>query len=226
MTLSDLYRQLMSLYGPRGWWPVITDGSGEEYHKSDYSFPRNEEERFQICAGAVLTQNTAWKNVRLALLGMKEADVLDIRSVREVPTEKLAALIRPAGYFNQKALRLKVLAAFLENLNGRTPEREELLALNGIGPETADCIRLYAYGCPDFVIDAYTRRFLAAAGLIDGTETYDSIKAMFEDSCPPDTVMYQEFHALFVVHGKAFYSRRPRGEGDPLLAGVSSRTGS
>jgi endonuclease-3 related protein len=181
MTAFDLYRRLFEAYGRQGWWPLTTragapgyDAGG--YHPGLHGVPDEPGGRFEIAVGAILTQNTAWRNVALAIAALAEAGCLDPRRVADCPTDALAALIRPAGYFNQKAKKLQLIARIgLERgwweLPGTVPERDELLELWGVGPETADSILLYAWQRPTFVIDAYTRRLLSRlSGHERGTE--------------------------------------------------------
>ncbi|NTV23016.1 MAG: endonuclease III domain-containing protein [Nanoarchaeota archaeon] len=208
--MFGLYQELLARYGPQGWWPLLglegkagvnptKTGSVKGYHPGDYSYPHTREERFEICAGAILTQNTAWPNAEKAL---KNLDIL-CRFVPERllmhPESALKEAIRPAGYYNQKAKKLRLFAEFFVRTKG-TPSRTELLALWGIGKETADTILLYAYKEPVFVVDTYTRRFLARHGI--GLTEYDEIKVLFESSIPKSLEIYQEYHALIVEEEK------------------------
>jgi len=213
--MKKIYDILLKEYGLQGWWPILDyigenptkTGSISGYHQGDYSFPRNDDERFEICAGAILTQSTAWTNVEKALLNLKKRNVLNEKGIIKLSHGKLKELIRPAGYFNQKAKKLKKFAEFYIKMDGKTPHRDELLDVWGIGPETADSILLYAYKVPSFVVDAYTRRIFSKLGMIDNKSTYDEIKSMFEDSLDRDYRIYQEFHALIVEHAKRCYSK-------------------
>lgn len=208
--LHAFHLGLLAAYGPQGWWPLLghaginptKTGSITGYHPADYTFPRNEAQRFEICTGAILTQNTAWPNVEKALRALTEAGSLSPEAFLELPALELAALIRSAGYHNAKARKLKELAAFFRSLQGRTPTRDQLLAVWGIGPETADSIRLYAYHEPEMVVDAYTRRVFERLGLVPGPASYDALKACCIANLPPEVVVYQEFHALIVEHAK------------------------
>jgi len=198
-----IYRWLFREYGPQGWWPI-----GGRYHKGDYSFPRNEGERFEICAGAILAQNTAWKNAQKAIANLKRAGMLDVRKISRMELKKLALLIQPSGYFNAKARKLKIFANFFSGLRGRIPAREELLSVWGIGPETADSILLYSYGVPSFVADAYTRRIFSNLGLVKKNAGYEQVRAFFERNLKKDIAIYQEYHALVVEHAKKYYSKK------------------
>ncbi len=215
--LTAFSEKLLKAYGPQGWWPLLNHegsnptktGAVRGYHPGDHSFPHNDHERFEICAGAILTQNTAWPNVENALRNLNEAGLLDPERITNVEGEKLRTLIRPAGYFNQKAKKLKLFSEFFISLNEKTPSREQLLDLWGVGPETADSILLYAYKRPEFVVDAYTRRVLAAEGFMQDamTATYDDVKAYCVKNLPLDVEAYQEFHALLVERAKRTKSK-------------------
>ncbi len=199
-------------YGPQGWWPLLClrdkginpakTGSTNGYHPKDYSYPKNTVQRFEICVGAVLTQNTSWTNVGKALLALREKKLLSPQKIISAAGNKLKNAIRPAGYYNQKARKLKEFSDFFLKLKRRTPTRDELLEIWGIGPETADSILLYAYKQPEFVVDTYTKRILIAQKLINSKMTYEEIKNLVQNSLPADYKLFQEFHALFVEHAK------------------------
>lgn len=201
--LIEIYERLFSVYRGQGWWPVTPDGKVEPEYKGG---PENPSHRFEVAVGAILTQNTAWKNASKAIENLNRAGLMSPDAIRAVDMSELAAAIRPAGYYNQKAERLKRLAAHLSE--EPRPTRESLLSLNGIGPETADSIMLYAYGEPYFVVDAYTRRIFSRIGLIEGVEPYDEIRLMFERELPRNSLLYQEYHALIVEHAKSRCLRR------------------
>jgi endonuclease-3 related protein len=223
LRLEDVYGTLLAAYGPQGWWPLLdvaggnptSSGTLRGYHPGDYSFPQTEAQRFEICVGAVLTQNAAWPNVERALHQLRDLDALSPRRILAVPESHLETAIRPSGYFRVKVRKLRELAQAYLGFAGRTPAREELLAVWGIGPETADSIRLYAYGQPEMVVDAYTIRILAARGWLDAAARYDDAKCLCESGLPREVAIYQEFHALLVEHAKRCYRRRPWQ--DPLL---------
>ncbi len=189
--LTDLYSRLLEHFGPQGWWP----GDGP----------------FEMMVGAVLTQNTAWTNVEKAITNLKENGLLKQAVLAAAPVDKIESAIRPAGYFRQKAARLKGFAVwFGEEWNGDTglmftePTlllRERLLDVKGLGPETVDSILLYAGGKSVFVIDAYTRRIVGRLGLTDLTG-YDELQQFFVRNLPVDVELYQEYHALLVRLGK------------------------
>ncbi len=216
LNLQRCYRALLDTYGPQGWWP----GEGP----------------FEVMVGAVLTQNTAWRNAERALENLKEAGVLSPAGLQDLAEEDLAHLIRPAGYFRVKARRLRALVDYLQRAHDGDPAglargelgtlRQELLAVKGIGPETADGILLYAGGQSTFVVDAYTRRLLARLGQGIGLPvgfdphraSYVQIQRFLTAHLPADPALYNEFHALIVRHAKErCHKRGPRCEGCPLL---------
>ncbi len=202
LSLPELYDRLFAEYGEQHWWPGETP--------------------FEVMVGAILTQNTAWTNVEKAISALREADALNPEALRTRPLEDIAALIRPSGYFNAKALKLRALGDYLasygddiERLFASKPLdelREELLALHGVGPETADSMLLYAGNMPSFVIDAYTIRVLSRLGIIDpdSKPKYEDVRARFQESIPTDVQLFNEYHALLVAHGKdVCKSRKP-----------------
>lgn len=192
--LGLVYQRIFSLFGPQRWWPADSP--------------------FEIIIGAILTQNTNWHNVEKAIKNLKKARVLEAKKLYKLPHSKLAGLIRPAGYFNIKAGRLKeFLRFFFQNYQGDLKNmrnkksavlREELLAVKGIGPETADSILLYALNRPIFVVDAYTRRILFRHSLIEEDASYSQIQNLFMKSVQNDVELFNEYHALLVRLGKDF----------------------
>jgi endonuclease-3 related protein len=196
--LLSLYHQLFQAFGPRHWWPGDTP--------------------FEVAVGAILTQNTAWRNVKKAIANLKKEGVLSPRHIHALPFETLAALIRPSGYYNIKAKRLKHFTDFLfEEASGNVdrlmsrellPLRKALLAVNGIGPETADSILLYAGNKPTFVVDTYTKRILSRHGLAPEDISYEEARSFFMDCLPPDVTLFNEYHALLVHLGHAFCLKR------------------
>ncbi len=207
-----VYERLLGKYGPRGWWPVTPPGSFVPEYTGG---PKDERGRFEVAVGAILTQNTAWKNVSRAIENLNRANLMDPGKLVRLPEEKIAGLIRSAGYFNQKAKRLKEIARFFIE-KGNDPSRESLLEIKGVGPETADSILLYAYNEPHFVVDAYTRRIFSRIGITEFTGNYEDIKKTFEANLEKDPSLYQEYHALIVEHGKRFCRKRPICSGCPL----------
>ena len=190
----EIYEILLDHFGPQGWWPGETP--------------------LEIMVGAVLTQNTNWTNVSRAIDNLKREGLLSQERLHDLPHEMLADRIRPAGYFNLKAKRLKNLLDFVTRRHDGSLEdmfrmdmrslREEILTVKGIGPETADSILLYAGNKPVFVVDAYTHRIFARHGLIAPEDGYYEIQEYFMLSLPEETALYNEYHALIVRLGKEF----------------------
>ena len=204
--LTVQYKKLLRHHGPQHWWPITTvEGARRPPPK-----PLTDAAAFEIAVGAILTQNTAWTNVVKALMNLKRARLLNVKAILNTPTARLAKLIKPSGYYRQKAKKLKALCAWLnreggslKRWSGRTPlaeARTELLTVHGIGPETADSILLYACGRTTFVIDAYTKRFASTFGI--KFKQYEEYQRYFEARLPRSTKLYQEFHALIVAWGK------------------------
>jgi endonuclease-3 related protein len=189
----EIYRRLYACYGPQHWWPA--------------------EDPFEVIVGAILTQSAAWTNVEKGILNLKKAGALSPRALRKLPHAELAHLIRPTGYYNAKAVKLKAFSEWfgrqfedsLENMCAVDMEelREQLLEVHGIGEETADSILLYACKKPIFVIDAYTRRVIDCLGLKPETNKYGSYQAPFMDNLPHEAQIFNEYHALLVALGKS-----------------------
>ena len=204
--IRDIYDRLFSAWGPRRWWPAQSP--------------------LEMMVGAILTQNTAWTNVEKAIRRLRDARALRLDRLHDAPLSVLAEWIRPAGYFNVKALRLRALTSLIMDQYGghlsrmleESPEklRQILLDVHGVGPETADSIVLYAAGHPVFVVDAYTRRFLFRHGWLWGDETYDDVAALFTRVLPADPKLYNEFHALVVELGKNHCRAKPNCASCPL----------
>ena len=197
--LLDIYCHLLARYGPQHWWPA--------------------ESPFEVIIGAILTQSAAWQNVEKALTNLKVNGRLSPSALRQIPTEELAQLVYPSGYYNAKARKIKSFVYWLgEHYRDNLDElfaldipllRQELLSIHGIGEETADSIILYAARKPIFVIDAYTRRILHRLGLIGETKSYSVIHKLFMENLPKDETLFNEYHALFVRHGKEVCKRFP-----------------
>ena len=210
--LPEAYERLRQFYGHQHWWPGDTP--------------------FEVCVGAILTQNTNWANVERAIANLKNAHVLEARRLYALPEGELAALIRPAGYFNIKARRLRsFLAVLVERFGGDTVRlfegptpavRQRLLAIKGIGPETADSMLLYAGGHPSFVIDAYTKRVFLRHGWCRAGSDYDDLKSLCQEALQPSAAArlldyWQDYHGQLVHVGKDFCRKRePRCERCPL----------
>jgi endonuclease-3 related protein len=206
----DVYQALRNRFGHRKWWPGETP--------------------FEVCVGAILTQNTAWSNVEKAIANIRAAGLLDAKRLHAAGTDRLGDLIRPAGYYNVKARRLKAFLDFLVRGYGgeisRVAEagasfaREALLGVNGIGKETADSIVLYALNLPVFVVDAYTKRAFSRMGLVHPLADYDEVQAFFSKNLPEDVPLYNDFHAQIVELGKNFCRKRNPRCGECPVAGL------
>lgn len=197
--LLTIYHQLMAHYGEQHWWPARGP--------------------FEVIIGAILTQSAAWGNVEKAITNLKTAKALSPEALRQLPTPELGKLIRPCGYYNAKALKLKSLVYWLgqhydDDLNKLFATniahlRQQLLSINGIGEETADSIILYAANKPIFVIDAYTRRIINHIGLAPNSNNYAAYQTLFMDNLPADSQLFNEYHALLVCLAKSVCRRHP-----------------
>lgn len=204
--LLEVFHILLDVHGRRYWWPADTP--------------------FEVCVGAILTQNTNWGNVEKAIANLKGEGILSPDGLRDISLERLADIIRPAGYFNVKSGRLKEFIGWLFAEYGGSLERmfgvewrvlrSELLKVRGIGPETCDSILLYAGHKPSFVVDAYTKRLFSRLGLISRDAVYEEVRSLFMENLPPDTELFNEYHALIVEHCKERCRKRPRCETCPL----------
>ena len=198
--LNAMYSAMYGALGPSGWWPAQSP--------------------FEVMAGAVLTQGTAWGNVEKAIAALRAAGCLEARAMHGLAPEALEGLIRPAGFFRVKARRLRALLDWLyescgyelEKLRGRATEdlRRALLGVKGIGPETADCILCYALERPSFVVDAYTRRIFSRHALVPEDVGYEELRAWFMEALPPDTRLFNEYHGLIVRVAKEFCRKREK----------------
>jgi endonuclease-3 related protein len=227
--LRSLYVQLLAAYGPQGWWP-LPSRSGRRgfddrgYHMGDLAPPHDRAGRFEVALGAVLTQNTAWTNAERALRTLRDADVRLPGDVARLRARTVALLVRSSGSYNVKARKLACLAAFFEGHGlARAPDRGALLAVWGVGPETADSILLYGFGEPVFVVDAYTRRLLARRGAIGGTEPYGEVQDRFHRALGCDAAIFNEYHALIVRHAKEHCRARPACGGCPVATRCAGR---
>ncbi len=196
--LRAVYARLLARHGPQHWWPGDSP--------------------FEIMVGAVLTQNTAWINVERAIANLIVNDALDPATLLAVDVDRLAEWLRPSGYFNVKARRLRNFCRWYRDggeyavlmQQDTATLRQALLTINGVGPETADDILLYAFERPVFVIDAYTRRLFTRLGLIEGGEGYETLRHACERALGPDVALFNEYHALIVVHAKYHCRVRPQ----------------
>jgi endonuclease-3 related protein len=204
--LMNIYRKLYQAYGPRHWWPGETP--------------------FEVMVGAILTQNTSWRNVEKAIQRLKWKGVLSSEGIHQLRKSQLASLIKPSGYYRIKADRLKTFVNFLfENYNGNIKRmrkeeaetlRQKLLRVKGIGPETADSILLYGLKKPIFVVDAYTKRILSRHGIISDKATYEEIQKVFMNHLSIDEKLFNEYHALLVHLGKTVCKKIPRCDQCPI----------
>jgi endonuclease-3 related protein len=201
-----VYRRLRARFGHAGWWPGDSP--------------------FEVCVGAILVQNTTWANVERTLDGLERRRLLSFRALARLPASRLAPLLRSSGTFRVKARRLRAFLDFLSSEYGGRVEamrdedlpllRRKLLAVPGIGPETADSIALYAAEQASFVVDAYTRRVFTRLGLLRGDESYGEVQRLFEEHLPRDAALYNDYHAQIVRLGKDFCRLRPRCPECPL----------
>ncbi len=225
ISLKKIYDFLYSNYGPQGWWPLVDlkpeinptqRGRYTGYHPGDYSYPKNEDQIFEIIIGAILTQNTSWVNAEKALWNLAQKNLISEKKLEKVELDDLAQLIRSSGYYNQKATKIQNLLHFfqknpissLKNLEINVL-RQKLLEIKGVGPETADSIILYAFRKSIFVVDAYTKRLLSRIGLIPEKSTYEYIQNLFHAQISDDSVVYNEYHALIVQHCVHSCSSKP-----------------
>jgi endonuclease-3 related protein len=199
-TVHQIYQRLFRAYGPQDWWPAETP--------------------FEVMVGSVLTQNTSWVNVERAIGNLKQQDALSASRIVAMTHKRLARLLTPVGYFNVKAVRLKNFCQWYIAQGEQTQLqqlptgelRHALLSVNGIGPETADDMLLYAFARPVFVIDAYTRRLFARLGIIEGGETYEHLRSLFEKKLArvhDKVALFNEYHALIVQHAKHICRSKP-----------------
>ena len=213
MSILNIYNILLQAYGPQKWWPTTNKGQ----IKPEYTGgPKNDKHRLEVSIGAILAQNTSWKNAEKAIENLNSEDLMDVEKLKKVPDKKLQEVIKPSGFFVQKTNTIKEFVNFISDKKFENITREGLLSLKGIGPETADSILLYTCEKPEFVVDAYTKRIFSRIGLIK-SEKYEEIKMFFQKNLPKNTKLYQEYHALIVEHAKKICKKEPECEGCPLL---------
>ncbi len=219
-SVAELYTSLLKAFGHQDWWPM-----DHSYHVTEGTDPRDE-----VIIGTVLTQNTAWANVEKALSNLKTAHALSLKAILDLKEDQLRLLIQPSGFFNQKAQRLRLVAEALDkDLDGffrqdLSRARAKLLTLNGIGPETADSILLYAGNLPCFVVDAYTKRLCTRLPLPVANDAYETIQQYFEQELsrlfPEQQIqVYKELHALIVECAKNYCRTTPLCTECPLRRG-------
>ena len=195
--ILQIYNILFQQYGPQKWWPT-----------------RTKNKQFEVIIGAILTQNTNWKNVEKALINLEKENLISKNKILSTNKRKLASLIKPSGYYNQKAERLKLAAKFFSK--HKNPSRQQLLAVKGIGPETADSILLYAFNKPIFVIDAYTKRIFSRIGMCKNKCDYHELQEIFHKSLPKKVRMFNEYHALLVELAKKHCTKQPSCKSCPI----------
>ena len=210
--LKKIYKRLYKAYGPRRWWPGETP--------------------FEVMVGAILTQNTSWRNVEKAIQKLKGKGVLNPEGIHRLKKTELASLIKSSGYYRIKAERLKAFINFLyKEFDGNLKKmrrkkleelREKLLGVKGVGPETADSILLYGLKKPIFVVDAYTKRILSRHQIILEKASYEEVQKLFRDHLPLDEKLFNEYHALFVHLGKTVCKKIPRCDICPIK-GIGNR---
>jgi len=214
--VEEIYSILNKTYKKQGWWPIFSNEKGS----SEYNVgaPRDDNDRFEIIIGAILTQNVAWKNVEKALGALKKIKILSPRKLHKAEDKIIASCIKPAGYYNQKTIKIKNFLNWFKTINYSFDElkklktdilRERLLEINGIGPETADSILLYAMDRKIFVIDAYTKRIFSRLNLTSIDDSYDSVQKFFHKEFNGTIKKYNEYHALIVAHGKDICKNKP-----------------
>ncbi len=213
MQAFSLYKKLFSEYGKQNWWPVTEKGKTKPEYKNRKKL--SEKQKLEVCFGAILTQNTSWKNVEKAIIRLNKKNLIDAEKILKTRKQTLAKAIKSAGYFNQKAVYLKEFCRHLKkydfSLNKFFAEKDlrtELLSVKGIGKETADSILLYSAEKPVFVVDAYTKRIISR---ISGEKekSYDELQNFFHKNLKKGAELFNEFHALFVEHAKQFCMKKP-----------------
>jgi len=197
--LKLIQKKLLAEYGYQGWWPI--NGRYSEKIKL------TREEIFEICIGAILTQNTSWKNAEKALENLRKNNLFKKNKLRLINFDKLAELIKSSGYNNQKAKKIKEFIKFLDS--NKEINRENLLSIWGVGKETADSILLYAYQKPVFVIDSYTKRIFSRIGLCNEDISYDILQKIFHQNLGGNYKFFNEYHALLVEHAKRYCRKIP-----------------
>ncbi len=195
--LNQIFFILLNRFGPQNWWPA--------------------ESKFEIIVGAILTQNTSWKNVEKAISKLKEKDLLCPKKINSLSHSELSELIKSAGFFNIKSKRLKNLINFLEKyqfdlkkIKSLENLRDRLLEVEGIGKETADSILLYVFDQPVFVVDAYTKRIFSRLGFLEEESSYDDFQSLFHNNLTRNAEFFGEYHALIVKHAKEYCRKKPQ----------------
>ncbi len=219
--LSKIYASLLNHFGPQHWWPVTPEG---KFYPEYSGGPKNEKQQLEVIFGAILTQNTSWKNAEKAIVNLNKNNLIEVKKIIKIKNNKLAETIKSSGYHNQKANKLKNFCNFLlKYYNGKLnllfqkdihELRQQLLSVNGIGPETADSIILYAAKKPIFVVDAYTKRVFGRIGFSQAI--YDDLQKLFMENLPNSEKLFNEYHALIVELGKIICKKAPLCEKCPI----------
>lgn len=211
--LTTIYQDMYTNYHAQNWWPVTPQNSLYPLYSGG---PTTDKQILEVIFGAILTQNTSWKNVEKAIVELNKHKFIDINKILAVEDEKLAQIIKSSGYHNQKSKTLKQVCNFLkqhpiaELKTKSIPElRSLLLSVKGIGPETADSIILYAFKKPIFVIDAYTKRIMSRIDLCKQDVSYDELQKLFMDNLDQNEKLFNEYHALLVEHAKRYCRTKP-----------------
>ena len=196
--MLKLYNKLLKRYGKQGWWPLWRS----KLNKFEYNSinPKNFNQKLEICLGAILTQNTNWKNAEKALMNLIKNNLINVKKLDKIKENKLALLIKSSGYYRQKARKIKEFVKFL--ISKKEINRENLLSVWGIGKETADSILLYAYNKPFFVIDNYTKKLFSNLNYCKKDISYDELQELITKKIPKEVNVYKEFHSLIIAYGK------------------------
>lgn len=212
--IQSIFSALSSHFDPQLWWPVTEKGKTYPEYSGG---PKNEKQRLEVIFGAILAQNTSWNNAEKAVVELNKNNLIDAKKINKIDAKKLALIVRSSGYHNQKAKKLKNFCSFLlKNYSGSLKNlfkkdagnlREEMLSVNGIGPETADSIILYSAKKPVFVVDAYTKRIFGRIGYKE--KTYDGLQKLFMKRLPNSERLFNECHALLVELGKSICKKEP-----------------
>lgn len=211
--IYKIYKTLLKNYGFQKWWPTTSENELKPKYQNG---PKTEKQKLEVIIGAILTQNTSWKNVEKAIIELNKSDLINIEKILEIDEKELANIIKSSGYYNQKSKKLKEIAIFLKKNPIKELEkldifelRTRLISVKGIGKETADSIILYAFNKPIFVVDAYTKRIFSRIGLIKNSIGYDEIQKYFHENLNKNTEIYNDYHALIVEHAKRYCKKKP-----------------
>lgn len=223
LDLNEVYTILYEYYGPQGWWPLFDYSLNSFVYCGKTTLTENE--HFEIILGAILTQNVSWNNVETCFKNLAQRVEINLENIEEMERGHLGQLIRPSGYYNQKTIKIHNFIDFLKTNNATLSQlknmeqdhlRRFLLAVKGIGPETADSISLYSFNKKIFVIDAYTNRVFQRLGIIDAPISYNKFQELFHEQFNGDVKAYKEYHALIVMLCKDYCRKKPLCEDCPV----------